>query len=104
MDDETRDFLKHLFGGDHAPRDIVPGEGLTIEALRRQNDMTGKVVPITIPGEVILDVDGMPIGVEPSTTTRGYFGGTVITQADVDRLGIDPDDFPNIKIMDWPTR
>lgn len=90
-----------------APRDIVPGKrGLTREALKRMNDMTGTTVDYTTPGEVLLDVDGTPNAVGPSSTTRAYFGGVAITTRDVERLGLTEDDltneFPNVRVVRAP--
>jgi len=81
------------------PRDIVPGSGLTREDLRRMNDATGKPCTGTIPGQVICDVDGVPIGVEPSREVASIFGGVVITRADAERLNVTPDEFPNVRIL-----
>lgn len=97
MDEPTREWLRCTFG-DPPARDVVPGGGLTVEALRRMNDAAGTVVELTIPGEVVTDVDGLPIAVAPPRVERAELGGAVITQAEADRLGIDPADFQNIHI------
>lgn len=90
------------------PRDIVRGPGLTREALKRMNDMTGTVVDYTTPGEVLLDMDGMPNGVGPSTTSRSYFGGVAITPRDVERLGLTDEEltteFQNVRVIDVPNQ
>lgn len=100
--DELRDQLAALFDrSDAAPRDVVPSEGLTLDDIRRADQLMNTQVTGTIPGEVVTDVDGVPIGVGPSQTVTSEFGGMVISQADVDRLGINPDDHPSI-VGVWP--
>lgn len=99
---EDHDYLRRLFA-DPPPPDVVPGEGLTREDLRRMNDATGTVTTGTLAGEVVCDVDGIPTGVGESQTFRTYFGGVVITQSDADRLGYTPEEFPNIRVLPDPT-
>lgn len=91
------DYLHNPFH-DRPPEDIVP-RGLTREALERLNDLTGTEVTYTEPGEVITDPDGLPIGVGPSRTTSATVAAPVITRAEADRLGITPEEFPNIHIQ-----
>lgn len=98
-DENLRRVTRELFKDPPPPRDTVPGAGVTLadilaaDALMA-NDAAGVVG--AVPGEVILDEDGSPVGVAPSTPTVGEFGGRVITPADVERLGIDPADHPSI--------
>lgn len=100
----THDDLNRPF----APRDVVPPTGMTRESLKRQNDAVNTEVTITTPGEVILDNDGIPNGVGPSTTTTGALGGIVITDTDQRRLGITEhelaNDFPNVRVVTIPKR
>jgi len=81
------------------PEDIVPRAGLTLETLRRLNDTAGQPLTLTEPGEVLLDPDGLPIGVGPSTTSTVTMSG-VFPRAQLDQLGGDPDDFPNLRFID----
>lgn len=101
MKDEDREAQGGIFGLSRGeiPRDVVPPSGLTREALRRMNDATGKPCTGTIPGEVICDVDGRPIGVGPSREVTSIFGGVVISKADAVRLNVTPDEFPNVRIL-----
>ncbi|OBA87127.1 hypothetical protein A5642_20545 [Mycolicibacterium mucogenicum] len=54
----------------------------------------------TIPGELITDPDGNPLGVGPSRTVTTSFGGTFITAAQADQFGITPGELPGIHIID----
>lgn len=105
MDDETRAFLRHLFDEqDPVPRDIVPGTGPDRETLLRQNEMVGTWNEVTTPGDVLLDPEGVPIGVGPPTTERVFFGGLVITAAELARVGLTPAHVPNLTVTDRPKR
>lgn len=100
QDDEMRDWVRQVFGtAERTPPDIVPTPGLTREALERQSAAAGKPCSGTIPGKVICDPNGIPIGVEESRTVTGIFGGTVITEAEAERLGIEPGELPGITII-----
>ncbi|KUI37595.1 hypothetical protein AU195_18275 [Mycobacterium sp. IS-1496] len=100
QDDQMREWAREVFGSaERPPQDIVPTPGLTRKALERQSAATGKPCTGTIPGKVICDPDGIPIGVEESRTVTGIFGGTVITEAEAERLGIAPDELPGITIV-----
>lgn len=103
MDPETRDYLRSVFGSP-PPRDVVRGSGLTREAVIHQNDMTGKTVQITIPGHVIEDADGNPIGMTPSETSTGTFGGTCMTLRELEAVGLTPEQVPNIRVIDEPRK
>ena len=78
------------------PADVVPPPGLTIEALRQLNDMVGREVVMSTPGRVLCDPDGIPIGIEPGETVLADLASPVISASEIERLGIDPNDFPNI--------
>ncbi|BBZ63422.1 hypothetical protein [Mycolicibacterium monacense] len=100
QDDETRDWVRQVFStAERTPQDVVPTPGLTREALERQSAAAGKPCSGTIPGKVICDPDGIPIGVEEARTVTGIFGGTVITEAEAERLGIAPGELPGITII-----
>lgn len=103
-DDDRRELARRLFDPSNSPpADVVPGSGLTREVLLAQNAATGTWQKVRIPGEVILDVDGNPIGMEPSREESVCFGGTVVTRSQLEKLGLTPDDVPNVKVMDDPT-
>jgi len=103
MNDESREVLRNLFRNP-APRDVVRGPGLTREDLRRMNDRTGKLVETTTPGEVVLDVDGVPIGIERDQHGKAIFGGVAIFESDARRLGWTAEEFPNVIVMPDPTK
>lgn len=99
MDDETKQWLRSIFEhGEDVPADIVPGAGLTLEGLRDLNAAAETYGTVTHPGDVILDADGVPVGVEESTTEEVYRGAAVIHKNDLDRLGLTIED---AKIF-WP--
>lgn len=84
---------------DPAPRDVVPGGGLTREDVLRMNAATGTIREGTVPGRVLIDVDGIPTAVEPSRTIRSYFGGIGLTRAQLAALDLTPEDVPNVYIL-----
>lgn len=105
-EDETRTamaaFVREVFGsGERAPSDITHADdtGLTLETLRAQNDAAGSWRLVSVPGEIILDTDGIPAYAAPAEDVPTHIGGPVITQAGADRLGVDPADFPNVTIV-----
>lgn len=103
MDDETSDFLRDLFNRlDDAPADVVPPSGMTRQDYINQNDATGKTVTVTIPGEVIYDVDGSPIGVEPPQVSEATFAGACVTRAQLAAVGLTPEDVPNLTVLTSP--
>lgn len=54
-----------------APQDIVRPTGITDEVRSHLQRAHHKPITITIPGEIITDANGVPIGVEPSITVTG---------------------------------
>lgn len=85
------------------PEDIVPPDGprgLTREALIQQNNAVGTVGEYEIPGEVLLDPDGVPVGVGPSSVGRTYIGATFVTRAQLEALGLTEEEVPNVKIVE----
>lgn len=101
------DYLSDPYGT--PPTDIATTKRqMTRESLKRLNDLVGRDVDYTTPGEVIEDNDGIPNAVGPSTTTKAYFGGIAIAQADVDRLGLTGDematDYPNVHVIRAPKK
>lgn len=102
MTDDEREFVRRVFAPDDAPTDVVdrePGPGITLETLRAQDAAANTWRMVHMPGQVLLDLDGAPIGVEPGEDVPTHVSGPVITEADVARLGIDPADFPNTRII-----
>jgi hypothetical protein len=58
---------------------------------------------VITPGEVVLDGDGVPIGVGPSTTEVVHRSFTV-TRADLEAAGLTPEDVPVLVVIDPPSR
>ena len=85
------------------PRDVVPTPGLTREALEVQSARYEQPCTGHIPGEVLTDPDGNLLGMTASREVSGTFGGVFISQADADRLGIEPGELPGISIIDLDT-
>lgn len=81
------------------PADVVPPSGLTLETLARLNEMAGQSVTVGEPGHVVLDIDGIPAGVGPSTVTSAVMAGGYFSRAELDRLGGHPDDYPNLTFI-----
>lgn len=82
---------------------------LTREALQRMNDLVGTYVEYTEPAEVLLDVDGVPSAVGSSSTTNALFGGVIVTNRDVERLGLTDyelaTNYPNVRVISaYPTK
>lgn len=98
--EDTRAFVRHLFGGPHPPRDIVPGEGLTRDALLEQNAAAGTTRTVFIPGTVMEDVDGAPIGMTEGRYETVIVGASVVTEAQVTAAGLTSDDLPNLHITE----
>ena len=103
MDDETREFLAHLFDrNDSVPEDIVPPTPMTREERREHllfmNRIADTYAEITLPGEVILDVDGMPVGVGPART-EWVHRSACVTTADLERAGLTADDVPKLSVV-----
>ena len=109
MDDETREWWRRLLDtSDAPPPDVVPPTKATPAEKRahylRMNDIAGTWVPITIPGEVILSPDGVPIAVEPSRVENAYHGGAVVARYELEDVGLTPDDVPKLRIVELPRR
>lgn len=87
---------------DPPPRDVAPSSGLTRAALERMSDAVGKPGRGLLPGELLEDVDGQPLGVTGSRPVATVFGGAVIFESDARRLNVQPGELPGIKIMPDP--
>lgn len=107
--DDTRAFLRRLFTEAREvtiPADVVPYPELT-RAERREhlltlNECADTWTEVTLPGEVVLDVDGIPIGVSAPRTECVYRAGSVITERDLERAGLTADDVPKLTINPNP--
>ncbi|MGD7707250.1 hypothetical protein [Microlunatus sp. Y2014] len=76
-----------------------PKRGLTREALAIMNAAAGKPVEYSVPGELLEDVDGQPLGVGPTEVGTAILGRPIISQAEADRLGVTQEEFPNVHII-----
>jgi hypothetical protein len=103
-DRDNAAWIRNLLHSD-IPRDIVPGSGLDRDTLLHQNAMVSDIArEVTIPGEVIEDVDGNIIGMTASRTEHVSFGGAVVTRAQLDAAGLTPEDVPNLHVLEPPTK
>lgn len=96
-DDNLQRALDEL--GD-VPRDIVPTRPLTREDVERAAAMAGREVTITHPGQPIVDVDGLLIGMTEPTSDTATSAGMTITRAEADRLGIADGEITGLTIHD----
>jgi hypothetical protein len=90
MSDSFRDAWNEA-QANRAPKDVVH-TGLTVEVLDKLNAAAGKPATITEPGEVLLDVDGIPNAVGPSTTSTGTIGAVAVSCKQLARLGVELED------------
>lgn len=101
-DDENRDFVRRLFATEAPPADVVPPTPLTPEERREHllaMNANAGWAEVTIPGQVIVDPDGVPTGVEPSRTETVHRGAAV-TRSELERAGLTAQDVPNLTIID----
>lgn len=84
---------------DPPPEDVVPRRGPDADTLRLLDAAHGQQVQIVIPGEVVVDVDGIPIAVEPPTTTTGSLAGATINRAELAATGLTEQEVPNVRIV-----
>ncbi|HPY26002.1 MAG TPA: hypothetical protein PLK19_16965 [Mycobacterium sp.] len=82
------------------PPDIVPRAGIDADTLRQLDAAQGQQVQIHIPGEVVVDVDGIPIAVEPPTTTTGSLAGVIVTRAELAATGLTEQEVSRVRIVD----
>ncbi|MFE5340720.1 hypothetical protein ACFQ80_10880 [Isoptericola sp. NPDC056578] len=86
---------------DAPPPDAVPARPLTRDDLLDLNARVGHVVTVSQPGAVMLDPDGMPVGVEPSTSWAPEpMERPSFTLAEVRAAGVTPGEIPNIDVVD----
>lgn len=88
-----------LFSG-LPPRDIVPGRKLTREQVLKINAAIGTTCQLEIPGEVTLDMDGIPIAVGPSRSEPHMFAGFIITERELADLDLSPEQVPHIRVIE----
>lgn len=86
--------------GDLPPRDVVPRRGMTREQVMKINAAIGTTCQLEIPGEVTLDVDGIPTAVAPSRTEPHLFAGFAISDRELASLDLTPEDVPNVDVIE----
>lgn len=107
--DERRAFLRRLFDAPRqtVPADVVPQREPNRDERREHlltlNANADTWAEMTVPGDVILDVDGMPIGVSAPRTEGVYRAASVITERDLERAGLTADAVPNLTVVPTPT-
>lgn len=82
------------------PEDVVPRRGLDADTIQMLDAAQGQQIEITIPGNVLTDPDGVPIGVEAPTVATGSLAGVTIARADLAATGLTPQEVPNVRITD----
>lgn len=107
--EEFREHLRALFSErEQIPADVMPYREATTEERRRHlltlNATVGTWAEVTIPGEVITNPDGVPIGMTPVRTEIVYRGGGAFTREHLARAGLTPEDVPNLIVLKSPSR
>lgn len=85
---------------DDAPEDIVPRAGLDRETILKLNTIALQHATYHVPGELLEDVDGLPLGVGPSTTEPVTIARPVITRTELENAGLTEEEIPNIRIRE----
>lgn len=87
-DDDARLVERLLDEVRDRPADVIPRKGPTREVIEqlRAGHMQGVVV--TWPGEPILDVDGIPVGMTEPQTFEATLIATVISEREGEVLGL----------------
>lgn len=62
--------------------------------------LVGQSVTVTLPGEVLTDVDGTPTAVTTSYTTDAALFGVYVSLAEVRAAGLAPADVPHLTVID----
>ncbi|WP_127783259.1 hypothetical protein [Rhodococcus sp. X156] len=101
----ARDALATLLNN-LPPRDVVGGGGLSREWLRTANANASahQPMPVTVPGEVVCDADGLPIAVGPATTMTMFASRVTITRGEADALDVAAGELPHVRIVEPPHR
>lgn len=81
------------------PPDIVPRNPVTAAAIRLLDTAQHQPVTITIPGDVLTDPEGVPVGMTEPRTVTGLLAARV-ARADITRTGLTEEEVPNVRITD----
>jgi hypothetical protein len=80
--------------------DIVERQPLTREQILKWNLLAGNKVDVTLPGELVEDLDGIPSSVGPSKVTPGAtFTHLTVTRPELDATGLTPEEIPHVRIV-----
>ena len=99
MRTDDEEFVRRFFASS-VPRDVVPGSGMTRQDYLAQNAAAGTWAEVVISGAPVCDPDGTPIGMTEPTKQTVYRGPTVVTRAELAKVGLTPADVPNLVIED----
>lgn len=81
------------------PPDVLPPKGMTADTIRALNRAQHQTISITVPGDVLTDPEGLPVGMTEPRTVTGTLAAR-ISGADIDRSGLTREDVPNVRITD----
>lgn len=85
------------------PEDVVRyGDQRTAEHYQRMNDRTGQSIVFRTPGQPIEDVNGSLVGMTPASEEPATFYGAIVTRHELERVGLSPEDVPNLRVIDAP--
>lgn len=79
------------------PPDVVPRQGVTADTIRALDSAQYQTVSITVPGDVLTDPDGLPVGMTEPRTVTGTLTAR-ISGADIDRNGLTREEVPHVRI------
>lgn len=85
-------------------RDVVPPAPKTADDYRRLNAVAGQQVVIETPGNVVTDVDGIPLSVGPTVKETAMFAPPPVTRAELARVGLQPGDVPRLPLTEEKTQ
>lgn len=82
------------------PVDIEPRKPLTREDILDLDAAAGTTTTIRHPGQMILDPDGLPVGMTASHTTHDTIAPPILRRTVLDQAGLTPEEVPNVRIID----
>ena len=71
----------------------------TREHYLKLNSLTDTEVTARLPGQMLLDLDGIPSAVEPTTTTSADVWHIYVTAGELAAVGLSPADVPNLHVI-----
>ncbi len=85
--------------GDLPTPDVVPPRGMSRADILRANARAGTYVEGTVPGEIVYDADGVPVGVGDSEPFAGKFSELTVTQRQLDDVGLTREEVPHVRVI-----